>query len=107
MIELEINFAQFGVIEDNGQVWANAQMVTDFVFDVNKAGCMFGTIPILTDNNNAVAKRLVEELKREGGPVKIIAQVGNKSVKGKISSIIKDFKLVEQKAPLANRPTGV
>lgn len=95
MFPLQINFAQFGVIEDNGQVWANAQMVTDFIDEPTRAGCSFGTIPVSTDNNCEVAKRLRFDLIKANGPINIIATMGTRSSKGKITTIIKDYKLVE------------
>lgn len=95
MFPLKINFVQFGVIEDNGQVWANAQTETDFIEEPTRAGCSFGTISLLTDNNNDLAKRLRFDLIKANGPINIIATLGNRSSKGKITTILKDYKLAE------------
>lgn len=97
MMKIQVFFAQYGVMEDNGTVWANAQMITDFVNEEGKAGCQFGKIGITTDNNNAVAKRLVGELQRVGGPVTIEITTGSKTSKGNIVTVIKDFKLADEK----------
>lgn len=108
MFPLKINFAQFGVIEENGQVWANAQMETDFIEEPTRAGCSFGTIPLSTDNNNELAKRLRFDVIKAKGPINIIATLGTRSSKGKTTTIIKDYKLVEEKInsnPL-NKPLG-
>jgi hypothetical protein len=91
-MEITVFFAGYGEME--GQLWANAQMLTDFTNDEGRAGCQVGKINIDTSDNNRVAKHLVGEIQRAQCPIKIIAEVGAKTSGGKIVSMIKGFTLI-------------
>ena len=97
-MRVQVFFAQYGDME--GQLWANAQMLTDFIDEEGKAGCQVGKINLATDNHNAVAKRLVGELQRAKSPITVEIEVGSKTQGGKIVSVIKDFKVVDEKQPV-------
>lgn len=92
-MEITVFFAGYGEME--GQLWANAQMLTDFTNEEGRAGCQVGKINIDTSDSNRVAKHLVGEIQRVKGPIKIKAEVGAKTSGGKIVSMIKGFSLVD------------
>jgi hypothetical protein len=102
-MKVQVFFAGYGDME--GQLWANAQMLTDFISEDGRAGCQVGKINIVTDNNNAIARRLVGELQRAKEPIFVEIEVGSKTQAGKIVSVIKDFKLVDNKTPLRTGAT--
>ena len=97
-MQAQIFFCSYGVIEDNNQVYANAQMLTDFTDEDGRVGCQVGKVSIDTDNNNAVAKRLAGELQRAKGAVFVELIVGSKAKGGNVVSVVKDFKLINQQA---------
>lgn len=105
-MEVTIFFAGYGVMEDNGTVWANAQMLTEFEDHDSRSGCAVAKIDISTDNNNAVAKRLVGELQRAKTPIKCFITTGAKAKGGKVSTVIKEFRLLDDKSPQINKPLG-
>lgn len=105
-MEVTVFYVGYGDME--GQLWANAQMLTDYSDKEGGAGCQVGKIDIDTDKNNALGKRLVGEIQRARAPIKIIITTGAKSKAGKVVTVIKDYKLVEDKLnsnPL-NKPLG-
>lgn len=95
-MEMTILFARFGEIE--GRPWANAQTATDFDADSESAGCQVGKIDVSTDNNCSVPRKLHRALVEAKGPVVIKADIGQKSKAGKVTSLIKDFTLVNSKS---------
>ncbi|MDH1316658.1 hypothetical protein N5C36_21550 [Shewanella xiamenensis] len=105
-MEVTVFYVGYGDME--GQLWANAQMLTDYSDKEGGAGCQVGKIDVDTDHNNALGKRLVGELQRAKAPIKISLVTGAKAKAGKVVTVIKDYKLVEEKitsSPL-NKPLG-
>ncbi len=94
-MKVQVFYAGYGDME--GQLWANAQMLTDFTDEEGRAGCQVGKINIATDNHNAVGKRLVGELQRAKSPIFVDIETGSKTQGGKIVTVIKDFKLSDEK----------
>lgn len=94
-MEVTVFYAGYGDME--GQLWANAQMVTDYAEKEGGAGCQVSKIDIDTDNNNALGKRLVGELQRAKAPIKVSIKTGAKSKAGKVVTVIKDYSLVGEK----------
>jgi len=105
-MEVTVFFVGYGDME--GQLWANAQMLTDYTERDGGAGCQVGKIDIDTDHNNALSKRLVGEIQRAKAPIKISITTGAKSKAGKVVTVIKDYKLVEDNklssSPVLNKP---
>ncbi|MFV0594408.1 hypothetical protein [Shewanella sp.] len=105
-MEVTVFYVGYGDME--GQLWANAQMLTDYSDKEGGAGCQVGKIDIDTDNNNALGKRLVGELQRAKAPIKISITTGAKSKAGKVVTVIKDYKLAEENkvvsSPVASKP---
>ncbi len=85
-------FAQYGQMEDNGNLWANCQICSDFECDTQKAGGQVVKTSIVTDNDNAVAKQIVKALVEAGKPIEAELETSMKIQKGSPVLTITGFK---------------
>lgn len=88
-------FAQYGQMEDNGQLWANCQICSDFSSDVNKAGGQVVKTSVVTDNDNAVGKQLVKALVEAQSPIHVDLQTSMKIQKGAPVLTITGFTVIK------------
>jgi hypothetical protein len=93
-MKLTVIYAAYGTMQDNGKAWANCFVQADFVSESDKAGQISDKWSILTDDDNKVAKELVNALNRKQGPVDIEPDIGFTITAKGTKQVLKGFKLL-------------
>ncbi|EGR1263583.1 hypothetical protein [Vibrio cholerae] len=95
-MKLTIIYAAYGQMQDTKQLWSNCYVQADFVSESDKAGQVPAKWSVSTEDDNKVAKELVNALNRARGPIEIEPEIGFTITGSGTKQIIKGFKLLNQ-----------